>query len=260
MSARRMLPFILINIFVSAVVVLGILYWWENRDLVAEDGNGVAETAVSTPTSTPALTFAEASQQVTADTEPESFVDTDETIHVVQAGDTLGNISRTYDVSMEDIMTANGLTDPNRLSVGQRLLIPIGGLPTPTPQPSPTPTSDAPPPPVATEPAVGGEALVVIADVIGAGQLAAEAVDVRNNGAAQVALQGWQLASDQGIVYTFGQVTLFGNGAGVLVHTTSGQDRATDLYWNRETAVWQPGDTVTLLNAENEVQSTYVIP
>lgn len=259
MSLRRMLPFILINIFVSAVVVLGILYWWENRELVADE-RGMAETAVSTLTPTPELTFEEASQQVTADTEPETFLDPDETIHVVQAGDTLGNISRTYDVSMEDIMTANGITDPNRLSVGQRLLIPVGGLPTPTPQPSPTPTSDAPPTPIATEPAPEGDAQVEITDVIGAGQLAAEAVQLVNNGSRQIALQGWQLVSEQGVIYTFGQVTLFGDGAGIMIHTAVGQDRATDLYWNRDTAVWQPGDTVTLRNADNEVQSTYVIP
>ncbi len=259
MSLRRMLPFILINILVSAVVVLGILYWWENRELVAEE-NGVAETAVSTPTATPELTFEEASQQVTADTEPETFSDTNETIHVVQAGETLGIISQRYDVSIEDVMTANGLTNPNILSVGQRLVIPVGGLPTPTPQPSPTPTSDAPPPPIATEPALEGEAQVEITDVIGAGQLSAEAVQIVNNGDRQIALQGWQLVSEQGVVYTFGQVTLFGGGAGILIHSTSGQDRATDLYWNRDTAVWQPGDTVTLRNADNEVQSTYVIP
>jgi LysM repeat protein len=257
MSVRRMLPFILINILVSAVVVLGILYWWENRDTVAGGENGVAETAV-TLTPTPTLTFEEASAQVAAEATPEP--DTDELVHVVQAGDTLGNLSRFYDVSIEDIMAANGLTNPNILSVGQQLIIPVGGLPTPTPQPSPTPTSDAPPPPIATEPALEGEAQVEITEVIGAGQLAAEAVQIINNGSRQVALQGWQLASEQGIVYTFGQVTLFGEGAGILVHTAAGQDGATDFYWGRETAVWQPGATVTLRNADNEVQSTYVVP
>ena len=31
MSFRRMLPFILVNILVSATVVLAILWWWEGR-------------------------------------------------------------------------------------------------------------------------------------------------------------------------------------------------------------------------------------
>ncbi|MFO7536672.1 MAG: lamin tail domain-containing protein [Chloroflexota bacterium] len=256
MSMRRMLPFVLVNILVSVVVVLGILYWWENRETAV--GEETAVTTLSTPTATPELTFEEASSQVAAENDPEP--DSNETIHVVQRGDTLGNISRIYDVSIDDIMAANSLTNPNILSVGQQLLIPIGGLPTATPAPSPTPTSDAPPPPIATEPALEGEAQVEIADVIGVGQVTAEAVQIINNGSRQVALQGWKLVGEQGQVYTFGQVTLFGEGAGILVHTAAGQDGATDFYWGQETAVWQPGSTVTLLNADDEIQSTYVIP
>lgn len=255
MSVRRMLPFILINILVSAVVVLAILYWWDNRELVAE---GESVVAAVTPTATIPLSFAEAAGQIGADSTPEP--DSDELVHVVQTGDTLGNISRFYDISIDDIMAANGLTNPNVLSVGQRLVIPVGGLPTPTPLPSPTPTSDAPPSPIATEPALEGELLVEITDVIGAGQVAAEAVQIVNNGSRQVALQGWKIASTRGQVYTFGQVTLFGEGAGILLHTAAGQDGATDFYWGRETAVWQPGDLVTLLNADDEIQSTFVIP
>ena len=32
MSARKMIPFLLLNVVVSTVVVLAILYWWDNRD------------------------------------------------------------------------------------------------------------------------------------------------------------------------------------------------------------------------------------
>lgn len=44
--------------------------------------------------------------------------------HVVQAGDTLGKIAQQYGVSLEALMQANGLSDPNLLSVGQALDIP----------------------------------------------------------------------------------------------------------------------------------------
>jgi len=50
--------------------------------------------------------------------------------YIVQAGDTLGEISLRYGVSVEAIMQANGLYDPNALDVGQVLIIPV-----PTPQP-----------------------------------------------------------------------------------------------------------------------------
>jgi len=45
-------------------------------------------------------------------------------IHIVAPGETLWRISRTYDVSIEDIMRANKLTQKDRLTMGQRLLIP----------------------------------------------------------------------------------------------------------------------------------------
>jgi LasA protease len=44
--------------------------------------------------------------------------------HVVQAGDTLGTIAQQYGVSLDALMQANGLSDPNLLSVGQSLTIP----------------------------------------------------------------------------------------------------------------------------------------
>lgn len=55
------------------------------------------------------------------------------TYHVVQHGDTLSAIARRYNVSVEAIRRANGLTS-NTIYVGQRLCIPNGsGHPTPVP-------------------------------------------------------------------------------------------------------------------------------
>lgn len=45
--------------------------------------------------------------------------------YVVQAGDTLGSIAQTYAVSLEALMQANGLADPNLLDVGMTLNIPV---------------------------------------------------------------------------------------------------------------------------------------
>jgi LysM repeat protein len=49
---------------------------------------------------------------------------TDPSQHVVQPGDTLGRIAQQYGISLEALMQANGLSDPNLLSVGQSLTIP----------------------------------------------------------------------------------------------------------------------------------------
>jgi len=45
-------------------------------------------------------------------------------IYIVQPGDTLSSIASRFDVSLNDLMAANGLSDPNRLSAGQELVIP----------------------------------------------------------------------------------------------------------------------------------------
>ncbi|MBI2303979.1 MAG: LysM peptidoglycan-binding domain-containing protein [Chloroflexi bacterium] len=47
--------------------------------------------------------------------------------HQVQTGENLFRLSLRYQVRLADIMDANGLTDPNRILVGQALIIPIGG-------------------------------------------------------------------------------------------------------------------------------------
>ncbi len=52
---------------------------------------------------------------------------TGETVHVVQWGETLSLIASRYGVTVEAIMAANDLTDPNFVTVGQRLIIPASG-------------------------------------------------------------------------------------------------------------------------------------
>ena len=44
--------------------------------------------------------------------------------HAVAAGDNLGAIAAVYSVTIDEILEANGLEDPNQITVGQQLLIP----------------------------------------------------------------------------------------------------------------------------------------
>ncbi|KKI88926.1 spore gernimation protein [Bacillus sp. SA1-12] len=46
-------------------------------------------------------------------------------IHVVRSGETLWQIANRYNVSMNGIIQANGLENPNRLVIGQSLVIPV---------------------------------------------------------------------------------------------------------------------------------------
>ena len=50
-------------------------------------------------------------------------------IYVVQEGDILSSIADSYDVSLEAIMAANNLDNPDFLSIGQVIRIPNSGQP-----------------------------------------------------------------------------------------------------------------------------------
>ena len=45
-------------------------------------------------------------------------------IYVVQPGDSLSSIAARFSVSLTDLMTANGISDPNQLTAGQQLIVP----------------------------------------------------------------------------------------------------------------------------------------
>lgn len=256
MSVRRMLPFILINVLVSAAVVLGILFWWDSRN--EEEAQTSTATAVAATAPVVQATI-EAIAQSTDTPEPDS----EPLVHVVKAGETLGSISQFYDVDMEDIMTVNDISNPNLISVGQQLVIPIGGIPTATPQPENTPESisSVPPTPIPTDaPLEEGEAIVEITAATGVTNLAEETIQITNFGTRQIGLLDWKLADADGHVYTFGQVTLFGDGAAIQVHTETGQDGPADLFWGLETPIWEPGERVTLLDEEGEIAAIFDIP
>jgi len=48
-------------------------------------------------------------------------------IYTIQSGDTLFAIARTFNSSVNDIVNANRIPDPERLVVGQTIVIPITG-------------------------------------------------------------------------------------------------------------------------------------
>lgn len=259
MPLRRLLALILLNILVSASVVLVILFWWDNRS--GDSAEPTAQIALI-PTVQQSEIQAPAEQQVDQ-VDPENPPEEEEIpSYTVQAGDTLGKIGREFDVSIEDIMAANGLDNPNLLAVGQVLIIPVGGLITPSPQPTDTPQAnqpEVPPTPISAQVPSDGEAIVEIGDAIASGTLEEEAITVVNNGTRPIALLGWRLVDAEGHTYTFGQITLFGEGAAVTIHTINGVEGPADLFWGLDEAIWQAGETATLYDAEGTVRSTYII-
>lgn len=258
MSFRQMLPFLLLNVIVSTVVVLSILFWWDNRNNPEATPEAAAEVAAGGAMPTPNVA---APPSGTVPAEAAAPAESNEpVVHTVQAGENLGRISEQYGVSVEDIMTVNGLTDPNIISVGQQLTIPVGGIPTPTTAP-PAPTEAAVlPTPISTEPVTTGEGEIAVTGVIDAGALETEAVQIVNNGAQAQLMEGWTVRDEDGNVYTFGRVSIFGEGAGVLLNTRAGDDSATDLFWDLAEPAWRSGETLTLQDGAGGVVATFVVP
>lgn len=85
-----------------------------------------------------------------------------QTDYVVVRGDTLASIARRFGVTVQAIVQANGLANPNLIFAGQRLIIPVGGAPQPTPGQPPPPTQ-APPPQQSTYVVRPGDTLGSIA-------------------------------------------------------------------------------------------------
>jgi hypothetical protein len=98
-----------------------------------------------------------------------------------------------------------------------------------------------------------------IISVTGTGTLASEAVLIQNNNTLTLPLTGWTLKGDQGMTYTFPQLTLYPGGK-VQIHSGSGIDTAADLYWQSSEAVWKSGDLVSLYDTQNNARAFYRVP
>ncbi len=254
MAFRRMLPLIILNVIVSAIVVLAVLYWWDNRqEPEVLESPATLPAALPNPTIVPTIVA-----KVEVETLEEIVEDGPE-IYIVQRGDTLGSISNKFDVPMVDIMEANGIDNPNFLQVNQELIIQIFGLETSNPEATSTMEISLLPSPIPTVLQTEGEAVIELGELVSVGEIANEAVSIINNGDRPITFIGWKIRDEDGHAYTFGQITLFGEGAAIAIHTTTGQDGPTDLFWGNQDPLWQAGETITLVDSEGTVRATLVV-
>lgn len=113
-----------------------------------------------------------------------------------------------------------------------------------------------------------GEQLIQISEVGGIGNLATEYVRLtRPNGDPKdtVSLQDWRIKDENNHEYVILEqsglpsLELHGQGA-VNIYTKEGSSNPIELYLGLSDPIWQPGETVTLLDPEGEVHDTYIIP
>ncbi|HET7091615.1 MAG TPA: lamin tail domain-containing protein [Anaerolineae bacterium] len=241
MSWRRAALFVAMNVIISATVTLLILSAWDARRPAAPSPVSVAQ---ATPVlAAPASTPLEKPTVALTPTARGPFT------YAIQSGDTLGDLSLRFDVSLEGLLAANDLSEDAILSVGQEIIIPAGGS-----------TEIAPPATTAAKtPATSGPALVVIREIEEPGSLNGETVILTNLGEV-INLTGWTLSDGRTNRYTFPDVTLFPD-AEINVHTRTGTDTPSDLYWGASDAIWGATGTVAYLrDASGKLVATYRVP
>ena len=260
MNRRHLAFLILVNAVVSLLIALLVnwaieqrrpdleelaaLYTPEPRAIIAPTSvpDSAGELPATTAPAAQSTQAAVASAPVEAAGEGESYI--------VQAGDSLSTIAAKFDTTVNAIMVANKLDNPDVVFVGQPLRLPTNVTTTgpdeagSTPTPAPTP-----------EPDVG----VQITAVANIGDLATENILIVNEGATPLNLQGWTIVSDSGSVYQFNDLPLFA-GSSIRLHSGQGDDSSIDLYWGQSDPIWQTGTEVRLVNAQGTLAHQYTIP
>lgn len=250
---RRFLAFlVLANAFVSLAIAVTVVWVAEQRRPSPEDlavrftpPPPVVLIATATPAAGAgaAATVTPAGAPPTPTPSPAAPASGESEIYVVEPGDSLLVIAGRFGLTLDALMQANNLTDPDFVFVGQRLVIPGGGT---------TGTAATGPAPA---PAPDGLQLRIEEP----GNLSAEAVQVVNESDTALNLQGWTLSREGGPIYTFGNVPLF-PGSGIRLFSGSGEDNSLNRYWGLSAPVWTDGATAVLRNpggdliAETEVQ------
>lgn len=199
--------------------------------------------------------------------------------HTIEDGDTPFGIAAEYGANPFELLEVNGLTEETAtlLQIGEVLIVPLEGCnilppPTATPEeteeaPTATPTpgeaeqtaesefspTPSPSPTITLEP-TASNAEVEILEVLNPGDVTAEGVRLFNNGRT-LRVDNWTMSDAEGNVYTFPAQVLFSESE-LTVFTRAGQNTAIVLFWGRDEAAFQPGDIVTLRDAEGNVQST----
>lgn len=212
-----------------------------------------------------------------------------ETIYIVQDGDNPSIIAERLGVSLLDFLCINDLgtiDDPEFIFPGDEVKIPGPGfvcepnaVPTEASDEEPLAATDdggevaaagvtpdgslveaaevalgETPLPTVTLAPTASDAQVLITQVVGAGDVTSEGVVIRNQGGL-IDMEGWTLYDTQGTVFTFPDYRLFSTGE-VTVYSRVGENTAAALFWDETRAVWQPGDVISLADANGEVQST----
>ncbi len=260
MDRRQLLFIILLNSLISLVIAIVVVWAAELRrpdleELAARYTPPPPVVLIATPTAeiagAPVTVVSTPSAVLAAPTATSvsSASSTDPEVYVVQQGDSLFGIAIRFNLTVDELMAANDLDNPDFVFSGQRLVIPQPG--------SGTSSSTTPGTGDAAQPSSATNGLTV--QVQQAGNLPEENVLIVNDSNNAVNLQGWTLGKVNGAVYAFEDLPLFPGGS-VRLHSEAGQDDSLNLYWSQSAPVWESGSVVRLFNAEGREVVSNTVP
>ncbi len=118
------------------------------------------------------------------------------------------------------------------------------------------------------EAAASDDLLIEIGEVGGIGNLATEYVRLVRPGSDPedtISLQDWSITDENNNQYNIleqsgvASLDLHGQGA-VNIYTKEGDSNPIELYLDLSDSIWQPGETVTLIDPQGEEHDTFLIP
>jgi hypothetical protein len=106
-----------------------------------------------------------------------------------------------------------------------------------------------------------GTSIFSIVNVIGAGDLLKEEVDLEYTGTGIFCMSGWQMSDQTGERYTFPKYFQFYSGGVVIkIYSRAGTDTPLELFWGLQSSIWRSGSTVRLLDSQGKEQASFKIP
>ena len=248
MNFKRLFYYLLLNILVSAVTTLIVLNIWDRTHRTEQsitEPVSLLPTAIASaisPTETP-------TPQPTIALRP----------YEVSVGETLGEIALLFGTSVDELLAINNLNNPDELTTGMILLVPVSGNASELGEQEPRSTAENNTVLSATLPPTSESSLLKIVTVIGINDLATEHLQIQSTNPEALSLEGWRLETNDGQIYTFPKITLFEFGA-VDLYSRAGINSVVALYWGRSAPIFQSGDQAIIYDSEGNVQAVYSIP
>ncbi len=254
MRAKRLVYYLLLNVVVSAATMLVVLFLWQWMNDGGNTPNLSGLFVAQTPTPVSLNEIIEPQDGAGDQINTPALGS-----YVIEEGDTLEEIAATTGLTVDEILALNGLQSGDNLEPGSVILLPQNSGAQQISEPNTADDADGQENSEVSPAPQSGDGMVTIDIVVAAGDLNEEYVEIRGSGDDPISLQNWSLQDENGNTFVFPEMTMYGSGS-IRIYTRVGNSNPLKLYWGQSSAIWESGESVTLLDDTGTVQSVYTVP